>query len=94
MLVSCSMEINSRILIYRVIKIKLFFQRHGVEGLETLIREVHDYTPFKGRVGVPSIETLVLQHVPGLQGHLLSDSLCYFKQLTNLQLKHCVCLRE
>lgn len=69
-------------------------KNHGVEGLETLIRQVHDYTPFKGRVGVPSIETLVLQHVPGLQGHLLSDSLCYFKQLTDVQLKHCVCLRE
>lgn len=71
-----------------------YFQNHGVQGLETLIRDIGDYTPFKGRVGVPSLETLVLQHVPGIQGHLLCDSLSYFKNLTDVQLKNCACLKE
>ncbi|XP_071153754.1 uncharacterized protein [Mytilus edulis] len=69
-------------------------KNHGVQGLETLIRDIGDYTPFKGRVGVPGLETLVLQHVPGIQGHLLSDSLSYFKNLTDVQLKNCACLKE
>lgn len=69
-------------------------QSHGVEGLESLMKDFKDYTPFKGRLGVPCIETLILQQVPGIQGRRLSDSLPYFKKLTDLQIKNCVCLKE
>lgn len=69
-------------------------RNHGLEGLETLIRDVGDYIPFKGRCGVPSLESLVLQQMPGLQGHLLSSSLSYFRSITDVQIINCGCLKE
>ena len=66
------------------------FQINHARGIDGPIKKMKtDETSFQGGSGVPNMKALLLNHMSGIQGEILSGNLGQFKCLTKLTIEMC-----